>query len=105
MKPKVPSPEVAAAREAGLHYVSDTKPGITRRRVKGGFRYLDARGKNLREAKVVQRIKAAHPLMSVVALSGYGSPEDKQRAEAAGFDAHLVKPVEFDVLKALMNRC
>jgi CheY-like chemotaxis protein len=43
--------------------------------------------------------------MSVVALSGYGSPEDKQRAEAAGFDAHLVKPVEFDVLKALMNRC
>jgi PAS domain S-box-containing protein len=54
--------------------------------------------------EVVQRIKAAHPLISVVALSGYGRAEDKQRAAAAGFDAHLVKPVEFDVLKRLLNR-
>jgi CheY-like chemotaxis protein len=55
--------------------------------------------------EVVHRIKATHPLMSVVALSGYASPEDKQRAVAAGFDAHLVKPVDFDVLRALMKRC
>jgi CheY-like chemotaxis protein len=42
--------------------------------------------------------------MSVVALSGYGSTEDKQRAQAAGFDAHLVKPVDFDVLREMMSR-
>jgi CheY-like chemotaxis protein len=52
--------------------------------------------------EVVQRIKASHPSISVVALSGYGSPEDKQRAVAARFDAHLVKPVEFDKLKQLL---
>jgi CheY-like chemotaxis protein len=54
--------------------------------------------------EVAQRIKAAHPLMSVVALSGYGRPEDKQRSADAGFDAHLVKPVDFDDLRQLMNR-
>jgi signal transduction histidine kinase len=30
----------------------------------------------------------------LVALSGYGQPEDRERARAAGFDAHLTKPVE-----------
>jgi CheY-like chemotaxis protein len=53
--------------------------------------------------EVVQRIKAAHPLLRVVALSGYGSPEDKQRVVAARFDAHLIKPVDFDDLRRLMN--
>jgi CheY-like chemotaxis protein len=54
--------------------------------------------------EVVQRIKAAHPLIAVVALSGYGRPEDKERAAAAGFDAHLVKPVDFDALTKLLIR-
>jgi CheY-like chemotaxis protein len=53
---------------------------------------------------VVQRIKAVHPGMFVAALSGYGRSEDRQQAAAAGFDAHLVKPVDFDALKQLMNR-
>jgi signal transduction histidine kinase len=29
-----------------------------------------------------------------VALSGYGQPQDRDRTRAAGFDVHLVKPVE-----------
>jgi PAS domain S-box-containing protein len=33
-----------------------------------------------------------------VALSGYGTSGDRQRAHAAGFDDHLVKPVEFESL-------
>jgi CheY-like chemotaxis protein len=53
--------------------------------------------------ELVQRIKAAHPLMCVVAVTGYGRPEDRQRSEAAGFDAHLVKPVDFEVLRQLMG--
>jgi signal transduction histidine kinase len=40
----------------------------------------------------------------LVALTGYGAPEDRERALAAGFDEHLVKPVDFDVLKALLAR-
>jgi CheY-like chemotaxis protein len=34
-----------------------------------------------------------------IALTGYGQYEDKQRALDAGFDEHLVKPVEIDVLQ------
>lgn len=32
--------------------------------------------------------------MLLVALTGYGQPQDRRRAADAGFDAHLVKPVE-----------
>jgi PAS domain S-box-containing protein len=54
--------------------------------------------------EVVRRIKAANPQIRVVALSGYGRSEDREQATAAGFDAHLVKPVDFDVLRELFNR-
>jgi CheY-like chemotaxis protein len=30
----------------------------------------------------------------LVAVSGYGQPEDREKSRRAGFDAHLVKPVE-----------
>jgi len=30
----------------------------------------------------------------LIALSGFGTPEDKAEALAAGFDAHLTKPVD-----------
>lgn len=42
--------------------------------------------------------------ITIVALSGYGRPEDKQRAVDAGFDAHLTKPVSLDDLAALLQR-
>jgi hypothetical protein len=33
---------------------------------------------------------------------GYGAPEDRERALAAGFDAHVVKPVDPDRLAAVL---
>lgn len=38
-----------------------------------------------------------------IALTGYGQPEDKQRALDAGFDQHLVKPVEIEKLVQAMG--
>ncbi|AUX40352.1 histidine kinase [Sorangium cellulosum] len=38
----------------------------------------------------------------LAALTGYGQPEDKRRSRAAGFDAHLTKPVEIDVVERLL---
>jgi signal transduction histidine kinase/CheY-like chemotaxis protein len=38
----------------------------------------------------------------MIAVTGYGAPEDRRRAEQAGFDAFLVKPVEFDRLFELV---
>jgi signal transduction histidine kinase/integral membrane sensor domain MASE1 len=39
----------------------------------------------------------------IVALTGYGQAEDKRRAEEAGFDRHLVKPVDIQQLRALLR--
>ncbi len=44
---------------------------------------------------------SARPLM--VALTGYGQPEDRQRALAAGFDLHLTKPVDLDELNRILS--
>jgi signal transduction histidine kinase len=39
----------------------------------------------------------------VVAVTGYGQKEDRERAHAAGFDHHLVKPIEADMLLSLLS--
>ena len=39
----------------------------------------------------------------LVALTGYGSEEDRRQSAAAGFDHHMVKPVHFDALKELLS--
>jgi CheY-like chemotaxis protein len=38
----------------------------------------------------------------IVALTGWGQEQDKQRALAAGFDAHLTKPVDFAAFQELL---
>ena len=38
----------------------------------------------------------------LVALTGWGQQEDKQRSRDAGFDAHLVKPIDFGALEELV---
>jgi CheY-like chemotaxis protein len=39
----------------------------------------------------------------VVALTGWGQAEDQRNASEAGFDRHLVKPVEEDVLQKVLR--
>jgi CheY-like chemotaxis protein len=39
----------------------------------------------------------------LVAMTGYGQPADRKRSRAAGFAAHLVKPVSASQLYALLN--
>ncbi|MFT6698219.1 MAG: CheY-like chemotaxis protein, partial [Polaromonas sp.] len=38
----------------------------------------------------------------MIALTGYGQASDKARSLAAGFDHHLVKPVDYEQLKVLL---
>lgn len=40
----------------------------------------------------------------LVALSGFGQPEDKRRALEAGFDEHITKPADTKTLKELLDR-
>jgi CheY-like chemotaxis protein len=44
------------------------------------------------------RATAAGQRMVLVAVSGYGQPEDRRLSGDAGFDAHLVKPVSAETL-------
>src|SRR5437762_591673 len=49
--------------------------------------------------EVARRIRAAlGENVRLVALTGYGQPEDRERAFDAGFDLHLVKPVDREEL-------
>ena len=54
--------------------------------------------------EVARRLKSLAPRVHVIALSGYAQLEDRQRSAAAGFDAHLVKPVDLDALKGVFAR-
>jgi DNA topoisomerase-1 len=49
---------IAAARSAGLRYVTDASPGIQRKRSGKHFRYIDLDGKPIRDPEVLQRIKS-----------------------------------------------
>jgi CheY-like chemotaxis protein len=40
----------------------------------------------------------------LVALTGWGQEQDRQRTDEAGFSAHLVKPVNLNQLEALLAR-
>jgi CheY-like chemotaxis protein len=42
--------------------------------------------------------------MTLVALTGWGQESDRSRSRDAGFDSHLVKPVDLDVLIAMLAR-
>ncbi len=46
-----------AAERAGLRYVSDDEPGITRKRKGDGFTYVDARGRPVKNAATLDRIR------------------------------------------------
>ena len=40
--------------------------------------------------------------LMLVALTGWGQEEDRHRSREAGFDAHMVKPVDHDALTQLL---
>ncbi len=42
--------------------------------------------------------------MEIVALTGWGQEEDRRRSKEAGFDDHLVKPVELAILQKLLAK-
>jgi signal transduction histidine kinase len=41
--------------------------------------------------------------VTLVAISGWGQADDKNRSDAAGFDFHLVKPVDFAALEKILS--
>ncbi|MDQ3796819.1 MAG: response regulator, partial [Pseudomonadota bacterium] len=48
------------------------------------------------------RQQAAQDEVMLIALSGWAQPEDKRRAQQAGIDIHLSKPVDLVALKNIL---
>ena len=53
--------------------------------------------------EVARHLRAEHDGLLLIALTGYGQDEDRRRSQEAGFDHHLVKPVDFSVLQEVMG--
>jgi CheY-like chemotaxis protein len=54
--------------------------------------------------EVAKRMRASSQLQNtrIVAVTGYGQDEDRRRSRDAGFDQHLTKPVDPDVLQSFV---
>lgn len=57
-------------------------------------------GTGIEFLRILRRSSAA----PAIALTGYGAPADVERCLAAGFSAHLTKPVDMDHLDAVIRR-
>ena len=57
--------------------------------------------------EVARRIRALPGGQNImlVALTGWGQESDRRRAQEAGFDAHLTKPVDLEKLAQLLGKC
>ena len=91
------SVETASDGEAGLQVVLSVVPDVAL--VDIGLPKMDG-------YEVARRVRAAidgdkRPYL--VALTGYGLPEDRRRALDAGFDAHMVKPVDNVLLDEVLQ--
>lgn len=55
--------------------------------------------------ELAKHIRSTDALKSIfmVAMTGFGQPTDRQKALAAGFDEHVVKPVDFSVIVQLLQ--
>ena len=55
--------------------------------------------------EVARQLRAMPALAGtfLVAMSGYGSDQDRARARAAGFDEYLVKPADLDLLRSWLG--
>lgn len=54
--------------------------------------------------EAARQVRKMHPDVYLVALSGWGSDDDKRKTAEAGFDEHLVKPVKPEILRELLAR-
>jgi CheY-like chemotaxis protein len=49
------------------------------------------------------KIESPSRRLLLIALSGYGQESDQQRSKEAGFNAHMVKPVEMEQVEEILD--
>ena len=86
--PAAPADPVLAAKEAGLRYADDRRPGITEARPGKAFRYLDAEGRPIRDEETLAADQEpGHPAgldrRLDLALAAGPHPGDRPRRQGA----------------------
>jgi signal transduction histidine kinase/DNA-binding response OmpR family regulator len=66
--------------------------------------FMDVGMPGIDGVEAAKRIRSlpGHRNTRIVALTGWGHDHDRERTKAAGMDMHLVKPVEFEAINALL---
>jgi CheY-like chemotaxis protein len=55
-------------------------------------------------AREIRRISRSDSAPTLIAVTGWGQPDDKRRSREAGFDTHVTKPVALATLELLLDR-
>ncbi|HEX2571193.1 MAG TPA: ATP-binding protein [Polyangia bacterium] len=83
---------------AALHAIAEWRPEVV---------LLDIGLPEMDGYQVAERVRAdegPQRAVTLVALTGYGQERDRRRANEAGFDEYLIKPVSIDKLAQLLER-
>ena len=76
------------------------------RRLRPGHVFADLALPGIDGYEVARLLRAESPRRDLVliAVSGFGNEDDRQRSRAAGFDHHLVKPADPAFIESLLRR-
>ena len=66
--------------------------------------FLDVGMPGMSGHELAANLRARWPDLRLVAVTGWGQPEDRRRTQAAGFDEHLVKPPALDAIRQLCGK-
>ncbi|HYD58025.1 MAG TPA: response regulator [Burkholderiales bacterium] len=76
----------------------------TARRFEPHVVFIDLRMPDMDGCDLAVLLRAEPYSPRIIAATAYGDPEDRQRTAAAGFEAHLVKPIDVSMLEPYLPR-
>ena len=91
------------------HEVEEAHDGVTAlaiaRRMRPSVIFLDLNMPRMNGHEVARALRAdpAFSRTLIIAVSGFGQPNDVEAARAAGFDHYIVKPYDIDFVKSLLG--
>jgi signal transduction histidine kinase/ActR/RegA family two-component response regulator len=88
--------ETAGDGSAGLQRIEESRPDVA---------IIDIGMPGLDGYEVAKRVREhLHGNILLIALTGFGQADDRDRASAAGFDEHLTKPIRVEELQQIFMR-
>lgn len=86
-------------------YVTDPQTALSEtKRLKPHIAFLDIGMPEIDGYQLAQALRRQFgEALKVVAVTAYGSPQDRRAARRAGFDAHVSKPIDIEVVESIIK--